>query len=1306
MLNLLIILESSSMSVLALTDTDVAVNSLDALSLPIEMRDSEIASIKTESTSDLKLDIQSLLDANQEYAKKNTATSENDITDSLSEATPWSTQILASLDGRDIFGDFLITSDTRLLSGPQWAKIKLDHRARTEQKVNGIRGTIAVNMATGTIISTLSGVIIDPTNIGIYPATPDDQIKADKFHAKKLKVKKSKKWIIPTDSSAEVFEFGIPGTHLIFSSPVTISIRTPMMSDGNVVDLAVLHAGNSIFNTSGLSLSSDTLCDTSGSASKPGSQAIVKNGRITFYTCGASSFTMNPTGGTAGSNDLRIIIGDCAQVQIYYNNQFQIYNTNPPAAGCAGTSPGSWAMLRIGGVTYGNGVDGVTATAWSTNTTTGSTSGNTYTATSTMTRVVGALTYTLIIDWSHTAPNKYLTWSYRVIVPATNAANVKFYMANDSSVAGADANDTGYYTMTGGQTIGVYDSVANVLSAYRYVSGPVWTSYETALWNTLTPKINTGVNFSNTGVATGDLAFGINWDFGTAPGTYSGSVEWRLLPYVSANVVDLIPGIAQPEGPLTTGYLSQIPITLTNAGNLTSSGVHTAVLTLPANISWPTSAFVDNGWSCGATAGTTVTCTKTTTIASLASDTFRIPVIPLPAAGGTSVTFNVSISNPGDSNTSNNTAFATNSVVSATIAYSPGGVTGANLWLKADGNKNCNTNWCTITTWNNSGAIAINAITGLGTVTYSTGVTMNYNPTVYFNNASLNVANNLWVTTAAVSIFTTSRIAAGGSFLIGPQAVVANSLNWSTTPTTDLLGLYPATNIYNGANGRATSTTDITSTSRAAGGTATNRTDGLQKLTNGAVVTAFAGTNIGIGRSNVTNSTLANVGEVILYPTEIIGANRNKIESYLAIKYGITLDQSIAQNYTLSNNAVAWNSASVGLYKNDIAGIARDDVSALSQVKSQSVNNAGDIIVSSVSAIGTNYQSFIWANDGTATGSWVATDTPSGYQRITREWQFQEKNGDLGNVKISYPVASVPAGFTGTLMMLIDSDGVFATGATTYTGTLNVGNWEFTVNVADMEYATFAKAVISDITPPVINSVSIASGALLPIGNFPLVITYSDTGSTINTSSFTGRIYAWDGVSAWGVTDLAPSYMTLSGAATTSTGRLTVAGLPFGKYRFDISVADTAGNIATQSITYYIDAIDWSISSDTYDIGNLVGGIQAFGTGEMTVTIRTVGAAFNLSMIANNTLTKWAETINYWNGTLGWGYDQWNGSAFLGTIISTGTAGTLANQTASINTNWLKNTYTYRIKYGSKISAEQAAGLYNGSMKMDLVASY
>lgn len=136
----------------------------------------------------------------------------------------------------------------------------------------------------------------------------------------------------------------------------------------------------------------------------------------------------------------------------------------------------------------------------------------------------------------------------------------------DSAIAGADGNDVGYYTNTGGQTVGIYDNVANVISAFRYLSGSVWSGYQANAFGTVRNQIVNGANFTNTIQATnGDLGFGVNWDLGTVPATYSGAVEWRLLPYVAANVPDLIPGIGQPEGPLTTSYLSQVPITVTNA---------------------------------------------------------------------------------------------------------------------------------------------------------------------------------------------------------------------------------------------------------------------------------------------------------------------------------------------------------------------------------------------------------------------------------------------------------------------------------------------------------------------------------------------------------------------------------------------------------------------------------------------------------------------------------------------------------------------------------------------------------------------
>ena len=89
--------------------------------------------------------------------------------------------------------------------------------------------------------------------------------------------------------------------------------------------------------------------------------------------------------------------------------------------------------------------------------------------------------------------------------------------------------------------------------------------------------------------------------------------------------------------------------------------------------------------------------------------------------------------------------------------------------------------------------------------------------------------------------------------------------------------------------------------------------------------------------------------------------------------------------------------------------------------------------------------------------------------------------------------------------MLVDNDGIFASGAVAYTGTLNAGNWEFIVNINDMQYITFGQQ--GDLVAPTITSISLASGSLMPIGNFPLIIAYSDTGSLINTATFTNEHY-------------------------------------------------------------------------------------------------------------------------------------------------------------------------------------------------------
>ena len=68
--------------------------------------------------------------------------------------------------------------------------------------------------------------------------------------------------------------------------------------------------------------------------------------------------------------------------------------------------------------------------------------------------------------------------------------------------------------------------------------------------------------------------------------------------------------------------------------------------------------------------------------------------------------------------------------------------------------------------------------------------------------------------------------------------------------------------------------------------------------------------------------------EIIAYTTQVTAAERQKIDSYLAIKYGITL----TTNYVSTSGTTIYTTSSP--YVNNIIGIGRDDIEALNQRQS------------------------------------------------------------------------------------------------------------------------------------------------------------------------------------------------------------------------------------------------------------------------------------------------------------------------------------------------------------------------------------
>ena len=83
------------------------------------------------------------------------------------------------------------------------------------------------------------------------------------------------------------------------------------------------------------------------------------------------------------------------------------------------------------------------------------------------------------------------------------------------------------------------------------------------------------------------------------------------------------------------------------------------------------------------------------------------------------------------------------------------------------------------------------------------------------------------------------------------------------------------------------------------------------------------------------------IAEFIVYETILKEKEIARIETYLALKYGVTLEK----NYLNSLGETIWNRENEKLYSNNIAGIGRDDHSALYQKQATSSSTSDQLII-------------------------------------------------------------------------------------------------------------------------------------------------------------------------------------------------------------------------------------------------------------------------------------------------------------------------------------------------------------------------
>jgi hypothetical protein len=470
-------------------------------------------------------------------------------------------------------------------------------------------------------------------------------------------------------------------------------------------------------------------------------------------------------------------------------------------------------------------------------------------------------------------------------------------------------------------------------------------------------------------------------------------------------------------------------------------------------------------------------------------------------------------------------------------ALNPGNVSSnLKLWLKANAGTSTTVDGTTLSTWSDQ-AINNDAI-GIGTARpiYRDGTrNINYNPIVDFASSSghymrgkggyyaqdyfvvvktNNTVSNTSIRQVPISGRTSSNTyhLDGTAFALGdftarykdemvshsissvPQTASTNSYGRAYVTTTETL--IQETSIYNVKTNAAGNSTEIYKNGKRIDNTAGQSVAADQVTFTGLLnFSEFQNIqyNLGVGRfslnGNVGSFLDGKLSEIISYSNPKTIAEKKRIESYLAIKNGVTLHDINSTTPTIlgdtdyvdSSGNIIWNSVANNGYNYDIAGIGRDDNTALNQKQSRSENpntvltiGIGDVLATNnlnPNSFPNDKNFLIWgANGGDMNNTGAPFSVDLGPTTITtftevvnRRWKVVEVNGDVPTTRVSIPtvafVGGLPAlGPTDAYVMVVATNAAFTTGVETVFMTTVGANQTLLYDFDNVKYITFGVA--------------------------------------------------------------------------------------------------------------------------------------------------------------------------------------------------------------------------------------------------------
>jgi len=237
-------------------------------------------------------------------------------------------------------------------------------------------------------------------------------------------------------------------------------------------------------------------------------------------------------------------------------------------------------------------------------------------------------------------------------------------------------------------------------------------------------------------------------------------------------------------------------------------------------------------------------------------------------------------------------------------------------------------------------------------------------------------------------------------------------------------------------------------------GAAATRPAGSYRFAIGSFTGFFYGTN----RS----------AEAVCYNRQLTPDEFSRLESYLAVKYGVTLGTAATPvDYLSSASTVIWTGDA--MYQNNITGIGRDDASGLVQKQSRAVTAKSKVFifndntgvfpamnVDNTTAFAAD-QSFALLGDNNGDTVLNACAMNGKAVRMNRIWKMV-KTGAVGDVTIAFTATELPADVT---TLLFSSNSTFPEAGTTAVPLTTSGTYKYAVIPSGNIFFTFSATPLS-----------------------------------------------------------------------------------------------------------------------------------------------------------------------------------------------------------------------------------------------------